>query len=80
MMSIQALLFRYGAGKSDRKRDSIIPLPAGVKQISDVSYGPYGKWNLLDVYYPAGAEYCPVIQRKFISATAWIWPAGASLW
>lgn len=61
MMSIQALLFRYGAGKSDRKRDSIIPLPAGVKQISDVSYGPYGKWNLLDVYYPAGAEYCPVI-------------------
>lgn len=60
-MSIESILFRYGAGKSDRKRDSIIPFPTGVRQITDVSYGPYGKANLLDVYYPEDAECCPVI-------------------
>lgn len=60
-MSIQSMMFRRGARKSDRKRDSIIPLPAGVKQMCDISYGPHGKWNRLDVYYPAGAESCPVI-------------------
>ena len=60
-MSIQSMLFRIGAGKSDRKRDSIIPLPAGVKQINNISYGPYGKWNLLDVYYPMDEECHPVI-------------------
>lgn len=60
-MSIQSMLFRIGAGKSDRKRDSIIPLPAGVKQVNNISYGAYGKWNLLDVYYPENAALCPVI-------------------
>ena len=60
-MSIQSILFRIGAGKSDRRRDSRIPLPAGVTQCCDISYGPHGKWNLLDVYWPEHAECCPVI-------------------
>lgn len=60
-MSIQSFLFRRGAGKSDRKRDSLIPIPSGVTQICNVSYGPHRKWNLLDVYHPDGAELCPVI-------------------
>lgn len=60
-MSLQSILFRYGAGKSDRRRDRMIPLPQGVTQVCNISYGPYGKWNLLDVYYPEGAELCPVI-------------------
>ena len=60
-MSIQSILFRRGAGKSDRKRDAQIPLPLGVTQICDISYGPYGKANLLDVYFPEGAGLCPVI-------------------
>ncbi len=60
-MSLQSFLFCRGASKSDRKRDSLIPLPAGVTQINDVSYGPHGKWNLLDVYYPDGSTCCPVI-------------------
>lgn len=60
-MSLQSFLFRLGASKSDRKRDSIIPLPTGVTQISDISYGPHGKWNLLDIYHPNGAACCPVI-------------------
>ena len=55
-MSIQAYLFRKGAGKSDAKRDAAIPLPTGVVSHLDISYGPEGKWNLLDVYYPEGTE------------------------
>ena len=60
-MSIQSFLFRRGAAKSDRKRDSQIPLPQGVHQTCDISYGPYGKWNLLDIYHPEGCDCCPVI-------------------
>ena len=60
-MSLQSILFRRGAGKSDKKRDSMIPLPQGVTQICNISYGPYRKSNLLDVYFPDGADRCPVI-------------------
>ncbi len=54
-MSIQAYLFRWGAGKSDAKRDAAIPLPEGIVSHLDISYGAERKWNLLDVYYPEGA-------------------------
>lgn len=60
-MSIQSILFRIGAGKSDRKRDRIIPFPAGVRQSCNISYGPYGKWNLLDVYRPEDDAVYPII-------------------
>lgn len=60
-MSLQSILFCRGAAKSDRKRDSKIPFPAGVRQFCDVSYGPYGKWNLLDVYRPEDDGRYPVI-------------------
>ena len=61
-MSLQAYLFRKGAGKSDAKRDAAIPLPEGVVSHLDISYGPEGTWNLLDVYYPEGtAEKLPTI-------------------
>ena len=53
-MSLQALMFRWGAGKADAKRDAAIPLPTGVTECRDISYGSHGKWNLLDVYYPEG--------------------------
>ena len=53
-MSIQALMFRYSAGKSDALRDAKIPLPQGVTQHRDIAYGPNGEYNLLDVYYPEG--------------------------
>lgn len=61
-MSIQALLFRYGAGKSDKKRDAAIALPAGVTECRDIAYGSHGKENLLDIYYPEGtAQPLPTI-------------------
>lgn len=53
-MSIQAMLFRYNAGKSDQKRDAAIPLPAGVTECRNIAYGSHGDGNLLDVYYPEG--------------------------
>ena len=39
----------------------MIPFPSGVDQICDLSYGPHGKWNLLDVYHPLGRTDCPII-------------------
>ena len=53
-MTVEALLFRYNAGKSDRKRDAAIALPEGVTECRNISYGCHGKDNLLDVYYPKG--------------------------
>ncbi len=51
-MSIQSILFNYGAAKGDRKRDAAIPLPQGVTECRNISYGTHGKWSLLDVYTP----------------------------
>ena len=53
-MSIPCYLFRLNAGRNDRKRDQAIPLPQGVTECRNISYGEYGKWNRLDVYFPTG--------------------------
>lgn len=55
-MSLESLLFNIGAKRSDKKRDAAIPLPEDVTECRNISYGPYGQWNLLDVYYPSGTE------------------------
>lgn len=55
-MSLQALLFRYAADRSDKKRDAAIPLPAGVTECRNISYGPHGTDNLLDISYPEGTS------------------------
>ena len=53
-MSLTGLLFNISASHSDKKRDSHIPIPSKISEHRDISYGPYGKDNLLDVYYPKG--------------------------
>ncbi len=53
-MSLQSLLFHIGASRSDRKRDAAIPLPQGVTECRNISYGSHGDDSLLDVYYPEG--------------------------
>ena len=53
-MSLQSMLFRYGASKSDKKRDAAIALPRGITECRNISYGPHGTDNLLDVCYPDG--------------------------
>ena len=60
-MSFDSIMFNIGARKSDRKRDRKIPFPKGVIQIKDISYGPHRKHNLMDIYYPEGADRCPII-------------------
>ena len=53
-MSLQSVMFNIGATINDYKRDKAIPLPEGIQQCRNISYGSHGKWNLLDVYYPDG--------------------------
>ena len=55
-MSFQAIMFNYNSAKSDRKRDAAIPLPAGVREYRDISYGAHGGSSLLDVYVPEGTS------------------------
>ncbi len=61
-MSFQSLMFNISATRSDRKRDSAIPLPEGITECRNISYGSHGSESLLDVYYPDGtAEPLPTI-------------------
>lgn len=53
-MTLQSLIFSTVAAKNDRKRDAAIPLPEGVTECRNISYGPHDKWSLLDVYFPEG--------------------------
>ncbi len=53
-MSFAALKFNFEASRSDKKRDAAIPLPAGLTEYRNISYGPHGEANLLDVYCPEG--------------------------
>lgn len=61
-MTLSSLMFYLSATRSDRKRDAAIPLPAGVTECRNISYGSHGEDNLLDVYFPEGtAEPLPTI-------------------
>ena len=53
-MTGSSLWFYLSATRSDRKRDAAIPLPTGVKEYRNISYGSHGSDNLLDVYVPEG--------------------------
>ena len=61
-MSFESIMFNIRASKSDRLRDAAIPLPEGVTECRNISYGCHGDWNLLDVYTPNGTtEALPTI-------------------
>ena len=61
-MSFQSIMFNIMASKSDKQRDAAIPLPVGVTEYRNISYGHHGQENLLDVYTPADArEALPTI-------------------
>ena len=55
-MSYHSFMFRWSAGRTDRKRDRAIELPEGVTECRNIAYGDHGKWNRLDVYYPNGTK------------------------
>ena len=51
-MSIEGRMFSHNAAKSDAIRDAAIPLPEGIVQLRNISYGIHKESSLLDVYYP----------------------------
>ncbi len=53
-MTLSSLWFYFSATRSDRKRDAAIPLPSGVTEYRNISYGSHGTDNLLDIYVPKG--------------------------
>jgi acetyl esterase/lipase len=61
-MTGSSLWFYLSATRSDRKRDAAIPLPTGVTEYRNISYGSHRTDNLLDVYVPEGTtEQLPTI-------------------
>lgn len=49
--------------EGDDARDAGLTTPDSIVRYDDISYGPHGKWNLLDIYRPkeAGDDTLPVI-------------------
>jgi acetyl esterase/lipase len=51
-MSITSMMVNYLFTQGDKKRDKGLQTPADIERKNNLSYGPHGKWSLLDVYYP----------------------------
>lgn len=49
--------------QGDDARDAGLTIPEDILRYADISYGPHGSWNLLDIYRPkkAGDALLPVI-------------------
>lgn len=50
-MNFDAEKFRNDCDTSDRERDAGLTTPDNIRRYDDISYGKYGKYNLLDVYH-----------------------------
>ncbi|MBO4782888.1 MAG: alpha/beta hydrolase [Lachnospiraceae bacterium] len=59
----RVIAMRKNWAESDGLRDAGLTEPESVEKYRDISYGPYGAWNLLDVYRPKekAGEKLPVI-------------------
>lgn len=55
-MSLVGKMFRAGAAKGDAIRDEGLTTPEDIIRFDNISYGPHGKENLLDVYRPKSAD------------------------
>lgn len=53
---LRVKLMRRQWAKGDAHRDQGLTVPEDVTCRTDLSYGPWGIWNRLDVYRPKGAE------------------------
>ena len=42
----------------DRERDGGLTTPENITRHDDISYGPYGEWNLLDIYHKKDVNTC----------------------
>jgi len=59
-------------GESDRKRDEGLCTPSDVVRHDNLSYGSFGEWNLLDIYYPKDTEQ-PRPAIVSIHGGAWVY-------
>lgn len=63
---------RVNWAASDRKRDENLTVPSDIKAFYDISYGPHGNENLLDIYMTGGlSKLKPVIVN--IHGGAWVY-------
>jgi acetyl esterase/lipase len=53
-MLLDRIIFRYFCIKDNRKRKKLFRIPDDIERKVNLAYGKYGKWNLLDVYFPKG--------------------------
>lgn len=59
-------------GDSDRKRDLGLTTPENITRHDNISYGPYGEWNLLDIYYPKDTT-SPLPTIVSVHGGAWVY-------
>lgn len=63
---------RKNWAESDRKRDEGLTTPENMVRHDNIAYGPYGDWNLLDIYYTRDTkEQKPAIVN--IHGGAWVY-------
>lgn len=55
-MSVTALLFRFFAARSDKKRDRGLNAPEDICRFDDIQYGKSKRFQVLDVYRPKYEE------------------------
>lgn len=58
---------------SDAKRDAGLTTPENMVRYDDITYGPYGEWNLLDIYHTKEAE---TLQPVIVSVHGGAWVYG----
>jgi len=72
MLSELVTEIRRDWAESDRKRDEGLTTPEDIVRHDDISYGPFGTWNLLDIYYTKDVKECqPTIVN--MHGGAWVY-------
>ena len=53
---LRVIAKRKAWAAGDAKRDKGLTEPETLEKFKDITYGPHGEWNLLDLYKPANAD------------------------
>ena len=56
MLSLLVRSIRKNWAKADAKRDEGLTTPQDIIRHDNLSYGPYGEENILDIYYKKDTE------------------------
>lgn len=73
---LEAEKLRTGWKISDDLRDEGLKLPGDVKSIRNLLYGPYGHWNLFDIYLPKAQDGKETILPVIVSIHGGGWQYG----